>query len=68
MKTLTKKHQSLALKCRQPHDLFIRHKIELIKQRVVLGQVFIVVDLLLSTKPHTVNCITNATDAIVTSD
>lgn len=53
---LTQKHQSLAVKCRQPYNLFIRHKIELIKQCIVLGQVLIMVDLLLSTKPHAVDC------------
>ena len=68
VKTLTKKHQCFALKCWQPHDLFVRHKIKLIKQRVVLGQVFIVVDLLFSTKPHTVNYITNTTDLIINGD
>jgi len=65
VETLTKQHEGLAVKCRQPYDLFVRHKIKLIKQRIVLGQVLIMVDLLLSTKPHTVNYITNTTATII---
>jgi len=55
LKVRTKEHKGLAVKCRQPHNFFVRHEIELIKHGVVLGKVLVVVEFLLPTEPHTVH-------------
>lgn len=68
LKTLTKKHQCLAMKCRQPNDLFICYQVKLVKHGIVLGKVLVVVDLLLSTKPHAVYYTINTTAAVKLSD
>jgi len=59
LRILTKKYQSLALKCGKTHNFFVRNKVKLVKHGVVLGEVLVVVNLLLTTKPHAVDYISN---------
>jgi len=49
------------MKCRKPHNFFICNKVELVKHGIVLGKVLVMVNLLLSTKPHTVHYMNNPT-------
>lgn len=60
-KSFTEKHKSLSVKCWKPDDFLVRDKIELVKHSIVLGKVLVMVDLFLTTKPHTVHCNGNTT-------